>query len=202
MTIRVITAPEPIITPQDIPGDHHHDDPEITAMIAASQEMIDGPTGWLGRALGPQELEYSGSFSCRRVQLPFFPVIEIVKIICRDADGAERDVDPATYRLEGDDLVIKQGADWAATSRHIIRYRAGCDGYDVADGGTGQVPQRARQAIRLMVKSQLDLIGKDSFLTQESVVGVSTMTRNVNPQAVLAITDATKSLLAGLRVYA
>src|SRR5690606_28165025 len=131
MTVRVIVPPEPIVTPGDIPGSHAGNDAAVTRAIAAATRTIDGPSGWLGRALGPQTLELSGWFGCERVRLPFPPIIDIVSVVTEDRDGNAETVDPSMYRRDGDCLVVKPGASWVTRPVHRIRYEAGYDGEEV-----------------------------------------------------------------------
>src|SRR5690606_38610874 len=117
MTIRVIVPPAPIVTAGDIPGDHAADDAMVAAIIAAAQESIDGPTGWLGRSLGEQTLEYYGN--CLPCRLPLRPIIEVEAVT----------VDGETVALPvwRDDGTLT----WPAGARGgdvVITYRAGYNG--------------------------------------------------------------------------
>jgi len=134
MTVKVITRPEPIVSMEearkhliDIPSE---DDVYVSSLIVAATAWLDGPTGWLGRALGIQTLEYSGWFACRHIELPFPPVVGSVSIITEDDDGVQSTVDPATYRLVDGVVVIKAGAPWVTRYLHRIRYQAG---YEIDD---------------------------------------------------------------------
>lgn len=201
MTLRVIIPPQPIVTPGDIPGSHADDDQHIAGLIAAVTAEIDGPDGWVGRAFGPQTLEFSGWFNCTRIALPCRPIIDIVSVITEDMDGAPETVDPSDYRRDGDELVIPPGADWVCQPVHRIRYEAGYNGVPVADGGTGDIPAQAKQAIILSVQHLMSLGAESLFLRSEDVEGVGQRTYTVSMQASSVIRRATDSLLSGLRVY-
>lgn len=191
MSVRVIVPPEPIVTPADIPGEHGADDAFVTSLIAAAQEDIDGPTGWLGRALGVQTLEYRGD--CLPDRLPFRPII-YVEAVTSGGDA----VDLAVWRDDG-------ALTWSSGQHRgdvVIRYRAGYDGAAVEEGGTGKVPERARQAIIMTVKHMLEMVDRDVFETQESVVGIGATTRSVTPYVSQAVRDAVESLLFRLKVFA
>ena len=87
MGVRVITPPVPIVLPSDLSGGYGDDDALASSLIAAVTETIDGPTGWVGRALGPQTLEWSGRFwTCPWFTLPCRPVIGIDSVTYLDTD--------------------------------------------------------------------------------------------------------------------
>lgn len=189
MSVRVIIPPAPIVSPGDISGGHADDDARVLAMIESAQEDIDGPTGWLGRALGVQTLELR--CACLPAHLPFRPIIEIETVTV----GGET-VDSPEWRDDGS-LTWPSGAPRGET---VIRYIAGYNGDPVKDGGTGKVPERARQAIILMVKGMLDMTEHDVFQTQESVVGVGSSARSVTPYVSQAVREAAENLLYRLKV--
>jgi uncharacterized phiE125 gp8 family phage protein len=112
MRLSVVTAPEPIVTLAEakqflrVIGDH--DDAYITRLIKAATEVLDGPTGILGRALGEQQWEATwDSFKgwhLRGLRLPIFPVISVDEIAYRSAaDVAEYDtvIPAADYSVFG-----------------------------------------------------------------------------------------------------
>lgn len=134
MTVKVITRPEPIVSLEearrhliDIPSE---DEAYVESLVLAATTWLDGPTGWLGRALGLQTLEYSGWFACRHIELPFPPVVGSVSIVTEDDDGVQSTVDPSTYRLVDGVVVVKAGATWVTRYRHKIQYQAG---YEIDD---------------------------------------------------------------------
>ncbi|MGY2732807.1 head-tail connector protein [Sphingomonas sp. UYP23] len=61
MQVVVVTPPSPFVdldlAKQHLRVDGSDDDSLISLYIAAAQSMIDGPGGWLGRAIGVQTLE-------------------------------------------------------------------------------------------------------------------------------------------------
>ncbi len=61
MPVVVVSPPAPLVgldlLKQHLRVDGSDDDALITAYAAAAQGQIDGPAGWLGRAIGPQTLE-------------------------------------------------------------------------------------------------------------------------------------------------
>lgn len=196
MTVRVITGPAPIVTPADVPGSHAADDAQIIALIAAVQASIDGPTGWLGRALGEQALELTRTGFHRSVRLPYLPVTAIVSVKYRDEEGAEQTVDQANYRLAANTAIFAptfalpttQCSDDAVT----IQYEAG---YAAAD-----VPASAKQAVILGVQHLNSMAEQSLFLRSEEVEGIGTKTFTVGDGATEAVKAATESLVQWLKV--
>jgi uncharacterized phiE125 gp8 family phage protein len=149
----VITPPEPVISWQDVDAHLKLDgDVEqaalVEAHIAAATGHIDGPDGWLGRAIGVQTLEARcDTLTCGScIRLPFPPVIELVSVSYLDATGVEQMADLEDFEVMGRDLVAS-GAEWpwlgGSTRREAvrIRYRAGYE----------TIPAPIKAAILLMV---------------------------------------------------
>lgn len=206
MRVRVIIPPDPIVTPADIAGDHTADDATVAAMIQAVTEEIDGPGGWLGRSLGEQTIELSLTCWPACLQLPYGPIIEIEGISYFDADDAEQAVDDGSWSVENGYLwfasnwsspVLYDGRPYPAR----ITYRAGYDGEDVADGGTGPVPERARQAIILSVQQMKSIGAENLFLKSIEVPDVETLQFTLSDQATKIVQSACDRLLSTLRVY-
>lgn len=206
MTVRVINPPEPIVTPADIAGSHSADDAAVAAMIQAVTEQIDGPDGWLGRALGPQTLMLTRPAFCEWITLPCRPIIGEVVITYLDAEESEQALDDGEYRVIGHRLYFRGGFEAPTVMRAPdavrIQYQAGYNGEDATqDGGTGPVPERARQAIIMSVQHMMSLNTPNLFLRSDEVVGVGTKQYTVSEVAGKIISDTCDRLLAGLRVY-
>lgn len=210
MSVRVITPPGPIVTPAEIAGDHAADDASVAALIKAVTEEIAGPTGWLGRALGPQTLELIAPSFClgRNVALPFRPVIGAVTIKYLDLDEVEQTVDAANYRMI--DNRIWFAADYAfpatfcAPDAVRIRYRAGYNGTTGAGAGevqTGVVPERARQAIILSVQHLKAMNSQNLYLKVDHVEGIGRKEYTLSDVASALVERTGDRLLAGLRIY-
>lgn len=201
MTVRVITPPQPFVTPGDIPGAHAPTDARIAGVIAAVTEEIDGPTGWLGRALAPQLLEWSLScwpqLDCFRLPCP--PEIEIVSIDYVDPAGATQSWAFPTP-LYFDDLPAVRGRKGDIR----IHYWAGYGHRDESDPTkwVATVPERVRQAIIVTSQHMLSLGAENLFLRSEEVEGVGTFQYTVTDQASNIIRSTADRLLQGLRVYA
>lgn len=189
---RVITPPEPFVTPADIAGTHTGTDPKVAAVIAAVTEEIDGPDGWLGKALGEQELEWTGpNFTCH---LPCPPVLSIVSVKYLDQTGATKTLAASKYRLAGDVLLPVDA--WPTCSTRApdavrVRYLA----------GYASVPERARQAVILAAQHVLALGKAEPFLSSEEVVGIGSRRFALNEQASRVVERACERLLSGLREH-
>jgi hypothetical protein len=204
MPVRVIVPPEPIVEPGDISGSHAPTDAAIAALISAAQEDIDGPTGRVGRCFGAQTLQLATGHFCAHQRLPFGPIIDPVSVIYLDREGVEHELDSVLYRLSGSHLIFSGSFPITGCFDDAvrIRYEAGYNGTPVADGGTGDVPERARQAIILSVQHLLSLGAENLFLRSEEVDGVGIRSYTVTDQASNLIHATTDRLLQGLRVYA
>lgn len=201
MSTRIISGPEPIVTPTDIAGSHPADDPAIVGMIAAVQQAIDGPTGWLGRALGKQTLElWLPHFDCRHWIGLYTPVIAADPITVKylDTDEVEQAVSPTMYRMAGDNLGFRQEFSPPVTACRpdAVRIRYGA-GYE-----TENVPPQAKQAVILSVQHLKAIGGENLFLRSEEVEGVGNFQYTVSEKAGEIIQRATENLLQGLRIYA
>jgi len=201
--LRVVTPPEPIVAPEDILGATAGDE-TVAGLIGAVTEEIDGPSGWLGRSLGPQTIEWTDWIGCRRTVLPCRPIIKIDSVTTVDRDGSETVVDPATYRLDGNCIVVAEGAAWVCCEKHRIRYKAGYNGTSGAAAGevqTGDIPERARQAIILSVQHLRSLQVESLYLKVDEVDGVGRKEFTLSDQASNIVERTYERLLSTLRVY-
>lgn len=161
MSVFVVTPPAELpVTLEEVRRhlriDAGADDPLISGLVMAATAWLDGPGGWLGRALVAQtlELRQDGFGWCDSAAfLPFPPAIEIVSITYDDAAGIEQTVPTGDYRLLGGNdglfrVAPAHGKAWPTTrgaSEAVrIRYRAGY-------GAATAVPAPIRQAILLLV---------------------------------------------------
>lgn len=206
MSVRVIVPPQPIVTPADIVGDHAADDASIVAMIAAVTGEIDGPNGWLGRSLGVQTLELSlDCWSNFPIFLPYPPAIEIVSVVYLDRSEVARAIDDTYYGQTGEQFWFRSS--WSPPSVACvpdpirIRYSAGYDGQPVAEGGTGDVPAQARQAIILSVQHMKSLAKDDLFVRADEVDGIGRREFTISEVAGTIIDRTCSRLLSGLRLY-
>lgn len=211
MRIRVITPPAPIVTPGDVPGSHAANDATVAAKIAAATAEIDGPLGWLGRSLGPQTLELVGTAeewfdACEIIHLPCPPVIGLTSIKFLDSDRVEETVDPSTYVAVEGTVFLAAAKSWPTTGRFPdavrIRYQAGYNGTAVADGGTGPIPEAAKQAIIRLAQHKIQLASTDSLLRSETVEGVGSTSYTTPGQVTASVQFEVEHLLSGLRIWA
>lgn len=207
MSVRVIIPPEPIVTPAEVAGGHAGDDADVARIIMAAQRTIDGPQGWLGIAIGPQTLELTTGSGCPlRLQCP--PIIEVEGINYLDEDEVEHAIDGGDYRTIAERRIIwfRSGFTFPATSGAPdairIRYRAGFDGEDIDGGGTGPMPDEARQAVIVLAQHMLSTSTANLFLRSEEVEGIGTRQFIVSDQADAVVERTVRSLLQGIRIYA
>lgn len=201
MTVFRISGPAPIVTPGQISGSHQANDATVAAQIMAVQRTIDGPTGWLGRALGEQALELTSNnwlWCDGYLQLPYRPLVDIVSVKYLDQDDVEQTVPDTEYVKTDFGIWFRPSFSQPYLSAQPdpirIQYEAGYEADDV--------PEEAKQAVILMVQ-QLRAVGAENlFLRSEEVEGVGTTQYTVTDQAGEVIRRASESLLSGLRVYA
>ena len=185
VSVVVETAPEPVVNladaKQHLKVSHSAEDALITGMVAAATQTIDGPAGWLGRAIGVQTLVASlptwavaASF-----RLPYPPLIDVESITYRDAKRQTVTIDPDSYEVI-DGLVEAIGAaSWAPARAGKnglrVRYRAGYE----------EVPAPIRVAILMMVG--------DLYRNRETIAAVA-MTK-------VPMAPTVEALLNPFRIY-
>lgn len=149
MRVFVVTPPAPVVTVEEarthLKVEHNDEDTLITDMIAAATGHIDGPDGWLGRALGVQTLEARCEVFRDAMPLPYPPIVDIVSVKHLDAEGVERTVLASDYEVRGSLIGLAFGRRWPSVGCHpeavSVRYRA----------GYAAVPAPIKAAILMMV---------------------------------------------------
>lgn len=189
MRVRVVTPPEPIVSRERAKEHlrvlHTREDELIDAYVEAATAHLDGPTGWLGRALGVQELEmYLPAFgTCNWFALPYPPVIEMLAIEYVDDTGAKIALDAGAYELGGS--MVRPAwpssfplAAWRGAGGQTVRvhWRAGYE----------KVPAPVTAAILLMVG--------DLYANRETTAAGISSTH-------IPMSTTVENLLAPLRVY-
>ena len=158
MAVVVIDAPDSDLVSLEeakahLRVDFDDDNDYIEGLIKSAVANVDGPAGWLGRALLTQTLEWRGDeFGSCDIRLPFPPITEVVSVKYDDADGVEQTVSDTDYRLVGQPsaprIALAYGSSWPAVrwqSESVrIQYLAGY-------GDPEDVPAPIKQAILLMV---------------------------------------------------
>ncbi len=135
MSVVVITGPTHGISLAKVKAhlrvDHSDDDTLIAAYVSAVVGHIDGPYGWLDRAVFPQTLELRQNvFGSEPIRLPYGPATAITSIKYVDPDGAEQTLSGAGYVLTNDGFVnLAYNASWPNIRGDAegvrIRYTAG-----------------------------------------------------------------------------
>jgi uncharacterized phiE125 gp8 family phage protein len=160
MRVRVVTPPPPVVSWEDADAHLKLDGDEtqkalVEGLIAAATGHLDGPAGWLGRALGPQTLEARAERFWSPGRLPYPPHISIESVKYVDANGVLQTVSPDQYELEGGELLPAHGFAWPSVRGDRggvrLRYRAGYVADPVADPLVPALPAPIRAAILLMV---------------------------------------------------
>lgn len=185
MRVVVVTPPEPVVS-LDEAKDHLRveggdDDAVITGMIAAATAHIDGPSGWLGRAIGVQTLEARiDTFDLGGTVLPYPPVISVTSVKYVDPAGVEQTL-AGGYEVLGEQIAPVWGTAWPSirTTREAVRVRY--------QAGYSTLPAPIRAAILLMV-------GDLHRNRGEAVIGIIS--------ASVAMSTTVANLLAPYRVYA
>lgn len=196
-------------------------DDAIAAYVQAATDALDGPGGWIGRAIGTQTLElqshhfphaawpYAGpgfdegwlalafrpGWSWGTLRLPYPEVRSIVGVSYLDGTGARVTLDPSAYALSGRELSPAFGTVWPMAQpvpgSVAIRYVA----------GYAAPPEAVRQAIVLMVAQSIALGRPDPFLKQDTAIGVASQAWDTSPTAGAALETAAQRLLGPYRVF-
>ncbi|WP_336800807.1 head-tail connector protein [Kaistia sp. MMO-174] len=105
MATYVVEAPAAVVTWAEAKAhlrlDGDDEQTYVETLIAAATAWIDGPSGWLGRAIGLQELVtvFDSFDDPLMLMAPVDP--ESVEIRYVDADGVEQALPSAAFRLSG-----------------------------------------------------------------------------------------------------
>lgn len=123
------------------------DDALLTGYIAGVSEHLDGPGGWLGRAVGLQTVEWCLSAFPRqaRLETPFGPLVDVVSIKYDALDNTEQTWSADDYRTHGQHILPGYRQPWPSARCDPlavrIRYRAGRE----------VVPAAVKVAVMMMV---------------------------------------------------
>lgn len=133
--------------------------PDVERRIAAATAQIDGPDGWLGRALVTQTLDLTIDWGFPQViYLPCPPLQSVTSVTYTDADGDTQTLAADQYRVLTDRepgmIVPAHGVTWPATRWQrgavTVRYVAG---YGLA----AAVPQDIREWLMVEVGDSYDV---------------------------------------------
>lgn len=187
MRVVVVTPPSPVVLLDEAKAHLRMDDTDaegalIEAYIAAAIAHLDGPEGWLGRAIGQQVLEVRLDAFEQELRLPFPPVIEVQAISYVTTAGDTVTLDASAYETAGAVIMPAYASHWPAARYHRetvrIRYRAGYK----------MLPPAIRAALLLMIG---DLYGNRE--TVETGVRAAAVT--------VPMSTTVQALLAPYRVY-
>lgn len=118
MKVVVVTPPPAIVSlveaKEHCRVDFSDDDALLAGYVAAATGMLDGPDGWLQRALGVQVLKTTlRGFPGEPFVLPMAPVSAINDVTYVAADGTVIELDPSVYDLSADgELELAWGQAW------------------------------------------------------------------------------------------
>lgn len=190
MRVAVIDPPTTVVTWEEadlhlrLDGDEEQR-PMVERLIAAATAHIDGPEGWLGRAIGQQVLEvYLPSFGCAGITLPCPPVISVSSILYVGSDGSLVTMESEEYELRGRAVHPAwpnawPGAAWRGDAGEAVRIRY--------QAGYEQAPEPIRHAILMMVADMYRFRGTASDM-------------NMTPTAI-PVSTTVEALLQPYRVY-
>ncbi|AZN72005.1 phage gp6-like head-tail connector protein [Georhizobium profundi] len=152
MSVHVVTPPSPVVTTDEIAkhlGDLPAEDvPYAATLIAAATAWIDGPGGWVGRAIGVQLLEARLSeWPCQGELLPCPPLVEVESIEYVDAAGVTRN--GGSELLENLTRPKLRGRDGDLRIRYWAGY--GSRDPDDADKWVSAAPAPIKVAIMMLV---------------------------------------------------
>ncbi len=156
MRVFVVTPPQPAVSWEEVRpilslGADDGRQMIVMALVAAAIGHIDGPTGWLGRAIGVQTLEARvDHWDAGTIRLRCAPIIAITSVKYLDQAGVEQAVDPSGYGLFGDTLEPAFGTAWPPVrwQREAVRIRY--------TAGYPAVPAPIKTAIILMVRQMFE----------------------------------------------
>lgn len=166
MALSLVTAPtaEPVSVPEAKVAariDIDTDDDYIAALLIAARQHLDGPDGWLGRALMLSTWDLKLDAFPSVLRLPLAPVASVTSITYLDTAGVSQTLSSALYVT---DLVTEParltplfGGVWPSTYRQVnavtVRFVAGY--YHlvaaVVTGSPADVPEPIRMAIKALV---------------------------------------------------
>ncbi|WIW88966.1 head-tail connector protein [Sphingobium sp. V4] len=163
MRVTVVIPPQPVVTwaeaKEHLRLDSDDEKVIVEAMIAAATEHLDGPSGYLGRALGLQTLEmFLPSFGVMSIAFPVLPAVDVVSVEYVDGNGETAILEAEDFELSGSLLRPTWPRSWPSAQWHgcdgepvRIRYRAGYAVNPDADPVVSNIPAPIRAAILLMV---------------------------------------------------
>lgn len=154
MSLVVVTPPAAVVSLETAKAhlrvDGDDDDALITRLVGAATRELDGPGGWLGRAIGLQTLRLTADAFAPRMPLPCPPIVSVTLVQYIDWAGVSLTVLADRYELVGAELAPVWGSVWpAARARIAVTYTAG--------QAPGLVDERIITAILMRVTDLYDV---------------------------------------------
>lgn len=179
--LRIVTPPGALpVTLEEAKAhlrvDHDVEDAAISGLIAAAVDLLEGPAGFLGRALEPATWDLSlDAFPQHEIQIPLGPVASITSVAFLRPDGAQATVPAAGYALDnlpGFDAWLVPTMPWPATmvAANAVRVRF------VAGTGT---PAAVKGVILDMVARKYDARGGVRMLSPDLAADLAPYRRPV-----------------------
>ena len=166
-SLKIVVPPEGDAIDMDVLKRHlrisfEDDDDDIRAYMQAAVDMLEGDTGYLGRALLEQTWDAFYNYFPTRdrcdsaygsfIQLPMPPVVSVGGVFYKDGNGVEQTMPPSGYTtdlVQQPALVFSKAwpaiGDFPAAIR--VRFTAG---YPVVDGDS-TIPPAIISALKLLI---------------------------------------------------
>lgn len=203
MKVKRIEGPAPFVTSDQISGAEDTAQATVQMFIAAAQRRLDGLNGILGRSLGAQTLELTASSFCRKIRLPYPPIVDVTKVMYLNRDGTEAEIASENWRVANDMLTFESDFDFPeiGDSDDAVRitYRAGYDDGSASEGES-MVPDEAKVAVILLAQHMLSAATSGGAVRSEEVHDVATIQYSEPTRVDAFITGAVENLVHGLRV--
>lgn len=135
MAVRIVTAPAAVLQLAEVKAhlreDGSDEDGLIQALINTACAHVSGPNGVIGRSIGPQTLELTGTPCNGLINLPLPPFISLVSAHYRDTAGEEIEMEVSDFQVRAGahgtvDLYL---ATWPSAAiradAYRVRYTAG-----------------------------------------------------------------------------
>lgn len=161
MSLSIVTAAvtEPVSLAEvkrwcKVEQDMRADDAVLTALITAARQSIDGPDGWLGRAIMKQTLDLKlDGFPAWTLDVPLPPLISVSSITYVATDGTSTTLSSSLYTVdtasEPGRITPAYAQSWPATRDQMaaVTVRFIC-GYATANA----VPQTIKTALKELIR--------------------------------------------------
>jgi uncharacterized phiE125 gp8 family phage protein len=178
MGLKLVTAPaeQPITLAQAKmqcrATEFTDDDTLIELFIDAAVDFVDGPSGFLGRALIDQTWDYyldAFPTDSGPIEIPLPPLIEVIGLFYQDGDGVEQEWTSTNYRVDASGepgkISLGSGVSWPTPITEgdavRIRFRAGY---------LNQIDSPAVESVPGAIKAALLVHVADLYANRESAI--------------------------------